>query len=311
MKELLSELYQVLGELNAPANVLDQVAAAAAGQPLPHATLLPFAADADPIGHTTGAMHGDVPDAVIQATAEAIGSAYDCMRVWSAWGVGTMGPDDFLPVADDGDRVAEIARAAIGAWLADQRQANEPEAYHPSEEEIQAAFEDWISRTTPYGDAEEVQRKFESSSDYKDLFADRDADRLLVEMHSTVLNDRKAAEIIQAQGFTATGYVLSGPDDRYALCNGGAVRWLDKAEYQRTMFPEGEHSPVPVPSRPNEYGLNTPYFARWLNRVIKKMDYYRPDDFARELGRMAAAADKTALLQDQLSGAVAQEGTST
>lgn len=157
MKELLSELYQVLGELNAPANVLDQVAAAAAGQPLPHATLLPFAADANPIGHTTGAMHGDVngntffevklagrrrlpfmgqsvyvgsppaalpdgdlSDAVIQATAEAVGDAYDCMRVWSAWGVGTMGPDDFLPVADDGDRVAEIARAAIGAWLGDQ-----------------------------------------------------------------------------------------------------------------------------------------------------------------------------------------------
>lgn len=163
MKELLSELYQVLGELDAPAKVLDQVAAAIAGQPLPHATLLPFAVETLPVGYTTGTMHGDVngntffevklvgrrrlpfmgqalyvgappsalpdgdlPDAVIQATAEAIGSAYDCMRVWSAWGVGTMGPDDFLPVADDSDRVAEIARASIGAWLADQRKANEP-----------------------------------------------------------------------------------------------------------------------------------------------------------------------------------------
>lgn len=138
---------------------------------------------------------------------------------------------------------------------------------------------------------------------------DRHAARLPVEMHSTDLNDRKAAEIIQTQGFTATGYVLAGQDGRYALCNGGAVRWLDKAEYQHIMFPGVEHSPVPVPSRPNQYGLDTPYFARWLNRVIPRLDYYRPDDFARELGRMAAAADKTALLQDQLSGAVAQKGT--
>lgn len=177
--------------------------------------------------------------------------------------------------------------------------------------------------------------------------ADHYAARLPVEMHSTGLNDRKAAEIIQTQGFTATGYVLTGQDGRYALCNGGAVRWLDKAEYQHTMFPEGrdtpvgyfngdfsgegaylkftvrahgalppsgaklytsQQPPVPVPSCPNQYGLDTPYFASWLNRVIPRLDYYRPDDFARELGRMAAAADKTALLQDQLSGAVAQEG---
>lgn len=146
-------------------------------------------------------------------------------------------------------------------------------------------------------------------SDKLAAIADHYAARLPVEMHSTDLNDRKAAEIIKAQGFTATGYVLSGPDGRYALCNGGAVRWLDKADYRHTMFPGVDHSPVPVPRSPNEYGLNTPYFARWLNRIINKLNYYRPDDFARELGRMAAAADKTALLQDQLSGAVAQEGT--
>jgi hypothetical protein len=54
--------------------------------------------------------------AVHQAVAEALGSgAYDCLRVWEAWGVGTMGPDDFVPVAEDSDRVAEIADAAIEA----------------------------------------------------------------------------------------------------------------------------------------------------------------------------------------------------
>ena len=55
-------------------------------------------------------------EAVHQAVAEALGSgAYDCQRVWEAWGVGTMGPDDFVPVAEDSDRVAEIADAAIEA----------------------------------------------------------------------------------------------------------------------------------------------------------------------------------------------------
>jgi len=44
MQNLLSELYQVLGGLNAPENVMDQVLAASLGEPLPHETLLPFVA---------------------------------------------------------------------------------------------------------------------------------------------------------------------------------------------------------------------------------------------------------------------------
>lgn len=53
---------------------------------------------------------------MIDAVADPIGSdSYDCTRVWGAWSYGTMGPDDFAPIAEDGDRVAEIARAAIAA----------------------------------------------------------------------------------------------------------------------------------------------------------------------------------------------------
>ena len=52
-------------------------------------------------------------DAVCTAIAESLGNAYDCQRVWSAWSYGTMGPDDFTLTAEDGDRVAEIADAAI------------------------------------------------------------------------------------------------------------------------------------------------------------------------------------------------------
>lgn len=56
-----------------------------------------------------------VREAVKDAVAEALGDALDCTRSWSAWGVGTMGPDDFELVREDGERVAEIADAAIAA----------------------------------------------------------------------------------------------------------------------------------------------------------------------------------------------------
>lgn len=40
---------------------------------------------------------------------------YDCQRVWSAWGVGTMSEEDFLPA---GWRVEAIADEIIGALTA-------------------------------------------------------------------------------------------------------------------------------------------------------------------------------------------------
>lgn len=52
---------------------------------------------------------------VCDAVTEALGEAYDCGRVWSAWSYGTMGSDDFRLVAEDDERVSEIADAAIKA----------------------------------------------------------------------------------------------------------------------------------------------------------------------------------------------------
>lgn len=46
--------------------------------------------------------------------AEVIGGdAYDCVRVWSAWGVGTMSEDDFVPITDQDERLYEIADSVI------------------------------------------------------------------------------------------------------------------------------------------------------------------------------------------------------
>jgi len=56
-------------------------------------------------------------EAVAQAVADALGRSYECLRVWEAWGVGTMGPDDFALIAEDSDRVAEIADAAVKAFF--------------------------------------------------------------------------------------------------------------------------------------------------------------------------------------------------
>lgn len=54
-------------------------------------------------------------DAVKAAVAEALGEAYDCIRVWSAWSYGTMGPDDFVLVSDDDERLTSIVEAALAA----------------------------------------------------------------------------------------------------------------------------------------------------------------------------------------------------
>ncbi|MGX6999870.1 hypothetical protein [Caballeronia sp. KNU42] len=60
----------------------------------------------------------EMKERAYDAVAEALGDAYDCDRVWSAWSVGTMRQDDFYPVADSSERVVEIADAAIAAILA-------------------------------------------------------------------------------------------------------------------------------------------------------------------------------------------------
>lgn len=53
-------------------------------------------------------------DSLRDVIAQAIGGdAYDCVRVWSAWGVGTMSEDNFVPVVDQEARLYEIADACL------------------------------------------------------------------------------------------------------------------------------------------------------------------------------------------------------
>jgi len=63
------------------------------------------------------------------AVADAIGlCAYDCNRVWEAWSVGTMSRDDFVPIVDDAERIAEIADAAIAAMTSNEKVSGLPPA---------------------------------------------------------------------------------------------------------------------------------------------------------------------------------------
>lgn len=53
-------------------------------------------------------------EAMRDIIAEAIGGdTYYCTRVWSAWGVGTMSEDDFVPITLDEERLYEIADACL------------------------------------------------------------------------------------------------------------------------------------------------------------------------------------------------------
>lgn len=58
-----------------------------------------------------GGLTDSQREAVREAIAGALGEAYDCTRVWSAWSYGTMGPDDFSLVAEDDGRLDEITEA--------------------------------------------------------------------------------------------------------------------------------------------------------------------------------------------------------
>jgi hypothetical protein len=71
-------------------------------------------------------------------------------------------------------------------------------------------------------------------------------------------------------------------------------------------FNAGVHSAAALISKfsvipRNGHGLDTAYFMRCFARVLPALDQYTPAEFARELGRMAATADRSALVADILT----------
>lgn len=59
-------------------------------------------------------------DRLAEPLADVIAAALDsdttvCTRVWEAWSYGTMGPDDFTPLAEEPDSLRNIADAVLAA----------------------------------------------------------------------------------------------------------------------------------------------------------------------------------------------------
>lgn len=50
----------------------------------------------------------------------------------------------------------------------------------------------------------------------------------------------------------------------------------------------------------NIHGLDVDYFSKKLSHVVTNIKNYKPDELARTLGRFAATADKSALIEDQI-----------
>lgn len=60
-------------------------------------------------------MSAELRVAIQRALLTALGDTYDCTRVWSAWGVGTMDEHDFVPVLDRLDELIDEIVAEISA----------------------------------------------------------------------------------------------------------------------------------------------------------------------------------------------------
>lgn len=91
-------------------------------------------------------------EAAYDAVADALRDAYDCTRDWSAWSYGTMGPDDFVILSEDSDRVREIAGAAIdAAWQAMRDAGHPPDGHTPLAQAITKALAPQQAEAVPPG----------------------------------------------------------------------------------------------------------------------------------------------------------------
>ena len=97
-------------------------------------------------------------EAVIEAVAESLGDAYDCTRVWSAWGYRTMSEDDFSRVAEDRSRLEEIADAALAASptppVSEDRKDAENSALKLAKTKLS-----WITKRANYLDVLDIARE--------------------------------------------------------------------------------------------------------------------------------------------------------
>jgi hypothetical protein len=81
---------------------------------------------------------------LIGALTADLGDSYDCIRVWSAWGVGTMTEDDFAPVTNRVDDIVDSLLRVITAEPAADTINGQP-FHHELSPSAAAAFKTWMA----------------------------------------------------------------------------------------------------------------------------------------------------------------------
>ena len=79
-----------------------------------------------------------------------------------------------------------------------------------------------------------------------------------------------------------------------------AARLVEAMEYDKVIGncqSDGKRDVLPVSSK-NDYGLDVPYMTKKLEGVLRDINVYRPGEIARELVRIASAADTGEALKE-------------
>lgn len=56
----------------------------------------------------------------------------------------------------------------------------------------------------------------------------------------------------------------------------------------------------------NEWGLDTGYFRRYFELMVRDVNNYTPDEMARSLARMSVVADEKVLLESEFTTEINQ-----
>ena len=60
-------------------------------------------------------LSDEAREAARAAASDVLADTYDCVRCWTAWGIRTMGPDDFESIWDNTERLDQIVDAVVEA----------------------------------------------------------------------------------------------------------------------------------------------------------------------------------------------------
>lgn len=111
----------------------------------------------------------------------------------------------------------------------------------------------------------------------------------------------KAPDEREARGLAleAAGW-LSGMVDFNGYSTLQAEAWTARLKKARTTRVRQLGKATPTPAR-NAHGLDVHYFRTKMERMLRGLSRYTPDEFARECARMSVTADSTVLNETEFA----------